>query len=52
MHRTAVCDDRVLDDGEAEACAAEFAGAAFIYAIETFEDTLEMLRLDAAAVVR
>ena len=52
MHRAAVCDDRVLDDGEAEACAAEFAGASFIYAIETFEDTLEMLRLDAAAVVR
>ena len=41
----------ILDDGEAEAGAAEFAAASLVDAVETFEDVLQMLMLYTRAVV-
>src|SRR5208337_462755 len=41
----------VLDDGEAQASAAGFAGAGLVYAIETLEYAFQMLGCDAGAEV-
>ena len=44
-------EDGVLDDGEAEACAAHLAGATLVDAIESLEKMRNMLGSDAGAVV-
>lgn len=47
----AVEDDGVFYDGQAEPCAAGFAAAAFVYAVEAFEKASKVFGGDACAVV-
>ena len=41
----------IFHDGKAETCAAEFARATFVNAVETFEEVVEVLRFYARAIV-
>lgn len=49
--RSAILQSDVLDDGEAEACAAEPARTPLVYAVETLEDVGEVFGRNARAIV-
>ena len=49
--RSAVREDDMFGDSEAETCAAGFAGAGFIHAIEALEEARQMFGGDAGAKV-
>ena len=41
----------IFHDGKTKACAAEFAAAALVNAVEAFEEMIQMLRFYASAIV-
>ena len=43
--------DGILDDGQAEACAAHLSATAFIDTIETFKDAVQMFCWNSYTIV-